>query len=144
MGLKDLMAKYDIDTEAKVLDIANSVDTVRDKMCAKIDRHIERYVKGNTEYKKNKNGKETKVKVDRLHKATNKANTRAIFLKYGNTMIPIYGQDYVSVNDKQEEELWGDIKEAIKNGEFDSELTEASRKSSEKLIGARSKKAKKK
>jgi hypothetical protein len=144
MSLKDLMSKYEIDTGAKVLDVANSVDTVREQMCKKIDRHIERYVKGNVEITTNKSGKSVKKKVDCLHKATDKANMRAIFLKYGNTHIPIYGQEYIPVKDKQEEALWNDIKDRIKAGEFDSELTEASRKSSEKLISARAKKAKKK
>ena len=144
MSLKDLMAEFNIDTTAKVIDTANSVDDVREKMCNKIDKHIERYIHGNVERKPNKNGKVTKTKVDRLSKATDKANMKAIFLKYGNTTIPIYGQQYISVEDKQEEALWGKIKEMVKAGHFDSELNEASRKASEKLLKARTNKAKKK
>ena len=68
---------------------------------------------------------------------------KAIFLKYGDTHIKIDGQEYINVSDKQEEALWERLKEAIKQGDFDSELTEASRKSSEKLRSARPKKAKK-
>ena len=40
----------------------------------------------------------------------------------------------------KEEALWNQIKEDIKNGDFDAELTEASRKSSAKLLASHNKK----
>ena len=141
--LNDLMKDFDIDQSAQVLDIANAVDVVREKMCAKIDRHIKRYIRGEVEYIENKSKKVVKKKVDCLHKATSQANMKAIFLKYGDTHIKIDGQEYINISDKQEEALWEMLKEAIKKGDFDSELTEASRKSSEKLRSSRPKKAKK-
>jgi hypothetical protein len=143
VDLKSLMDEFDIDTTAKVLDGGSKVDDVREKMCKKIDKHIKRYVDGVVEKAENKSGKVVKKKVDCLHKATDKANMRAIFLKYSDTHIPISGQEYLSVADTQEKALWGKIKELIKDGEFDSELMEASRKSSLKLQGTRGKKAKK-
>ena len=84
--LNDLMKDFDIDQSAQVLDIANAVDVVREKMCAKIDRHIKRYIRGEVEYIENKSKKVVKKKVDCLHKATSQANMKAIFLKYGPAM----------------------------------------------------------
>ena len=51
--LNDLMKDFDIDLKATKVDSSSAVDVVRDKMCAKIDKHINRYVKGNVEYKAN-------------------------------------------------------------------------------------------
>ena len=137
--LNDLMKDFDIDLKANKVDSSSAVDVVRDKMCAKIDKHINRYVKGNVEYKENKSNKTVKVKVDRLSASSDKAGFVAIFMKYGNDIIKIDGQEYVPIPMEQEEAFWGAIKEAIKNGDFDADLMEASRKSSEQLRGSRKK-----
>ena len=137
--LNDLMKDFDIDLKANKVDSSSAVDVVRDKMCAKIDKHINRYVKGNVEYKENKSGKSVKVKVDRLSASSDKAGFVAIFMKYGNDIIKIDGQEYVPIKMEQEEAVWGAIKEAIKKGDFDADLMEASRKSSEQLRGSRKK-----
>ena len=138
--LNDLMKDFDIDLKATKVDSSSAVDVVRDKMCAKIDKHINRYVRGNVEYKPNKSGKTVKVKVDRLSASSDKAGYVAIFMKYGNDVIKVDGQAYIPIPMEKEEEFWGVLKEAIKKGDFDADLTEASRKSSIQLRGGRKKK----
>lgn len=137
--LNDLMSDFDIDLKAKKIDTSSSVDKTRDKMCQKIDKHIKRYIKGEVEHKENKSGKVTKVKVDRLSASSDKAGYVAVFMKYGNDIIKIDGQEFIPIPMEKEEAFWDVIKEAIKKGDFDADLMEASRKSSAQLRGSRKK-----
>ena len=137
---KKYLKDFDLSTTASVLDSTSDIDTIRQKMCDAIDRHIHRYVHNNIEYITTKKGEQQKKKVNRLSKNTTEANTVAIFLKYGDTQIPFDKEKHLFVATDKEEALWNVIKQDIKNGDFDAELTEASRKSSAKLLESRNKK----